>query len=197
MGRFEFIEKIITSGNRIRVDFNNGMIYSLVQRGIKRGTNVLLRGSECNGYTVHTLFFDGIKKQVKAHQVIWVAKNGIPPDGLIIDHIDRDRKNNSIRNLRLVTPKENRKNSNRYYGRLSIEEQLRIVSLYEQGDNKMSELAEDFGISPSRAQQIIRGWQNKIRKEGIKAGGNAVVPPLILQLFKTIEKIEKDTCSFS
>ena len=44
------------------------------------------------------------------HRKVWEEHNGEIPDGLVIDHIDRDRKNNDISNLRVVTVKENNNN---------------------------------------------------------------------------------------
>ena len=51
--------------------------------------------------------------QVKPHSLhrqVWIYHNGEIPKGLVIDHIDRDRNNNQIENLRLVTHSENNKN---------------------------------------------------------------------------------------
>jgi DNA (cytosine-5)-methyltransferase 1 len=47
-------------------------------------------------------------------------------------------------------------------------------------------------LTEKEINTIVSKTISKVRKEGIKAGGNAVVPPLILQLFKTIEKIDND-----
>lgn len=44
------------------------------------------------------------------HRVIWEMFHGPIPDGYMIDHIDRDRKNNNLNNLRLVTHKGNQEN---------------------------------------------------------------------------------------
>ena len=46
----------------------------------------------------------------KAHRLIWVWHYGNIPDNIQIDHIDRNKKNNRIENLRLVTALENRQN---------------------------------------------------------------------------------------
>ena len=43
----------------------------------------------------------------KEHRLIWVYFNGEIPDGMIIDHIDMDKTNNKIENLRLVTYSQN------------------------------------------------------------------------------------------
>lgn len=44
---------------------------------------------------------------ILAHNLAWFMVNGIIPKGLKVDHIDRDRSNNSISNLRLATDSQN------------------------------------------------------------------------------------------
>jgi uncharacterized protein YkuJ len=56
-----------------------------------------------NGY--RRVKLDG--KMYAVHRVVWVMFNGDIPDGLHIDHIDGNPKNNSIQNLRLVTHSQN------------------------------------------------------------------------------------------
>lgn len=51
--------------------------------------------------------------QVKPHSLhrqVWIYHNGDIPQGYVIDHIDRNRANNQIENLRLATQSENNKN---------------------------------------------------------------------------------------
>lgn len=48
--------------------------------------------------------------QYFAHRLAWIYEYGDIPDGLMIDHIDGDRQNNRIANLRLVTHSENMQN---------------------------------------------------------------------------------------
>lgn len=50
------------------------------------------------------------RKPFSVHRLIWVMHNGYIPDGSVIDHIDRDRVNNRIENLRVVSRHENCKN---------------------------------------------------------------------------------------
>ena len=44
------------------------------------------------GYTVCTLHYKGVRKQVKLHQIIWIAFNGPIPAGKIIDHKNRNKR---------------------------------------------------------------------------------------------------------
>lgn len=59
------------------------------------------------GYWNITIF----DKQYFAHRLAWIYVNGDIDDGLQIDHINRDRKDNRIENLRLATPSQNKRNS--------------------------------------------------------------------------------------
>ena len=44
------------------------------------------------------------------HRIIWEMVNGPIPKGMQIDHIDGNRRNNAITNLRLATPMQNTQN---------------------------------------------------------------------------------------
>lgn len=46
-------------------------------------------------------------KMVLLHRLIWETFNGPIPDGMQIGHLDEDRGNNKIENLRPMTPTEN------------------------------------------------------------------------------------------
>lgn len=48
--------------------------------------------------------------QYFAHRLAWIYEHGDIPEGLMIDHIDGDKQNNRISNLRLVTNSENMQN---------------------------------------------------------------------------------------
>lgn len=49
-------------------------------------------------------------KYIPCHRVVWVIHYGEIPAGLEIDHIDRNRRNNKLSNLRLVTRSQNMAN---------------------------------------------------------------------------------------
>lgn len=86
---------------------------------VNKKTNHLLKGSLRNNYIRITLP-DG--KHKSAHIIIWEAFNGPIPEGMVIDHIDGNRSNNKLSNLRLVTQSENMKNAqiNGHKGQVKI-----------------------------------------------------------------------------
>lgn len=51
------------------------------------------------------------RKKHLAHVLIWVWHNGDIPDDMFIDHIDCNRLNNKIENLRLCTRSQNNQNA--------------------------------------------------------------------------------------
>lgn len=64
-----------------------------------------------SGYLLYKLSIGKSKYDyVRGHRIIWEAFNGKIPANLEIDHRDRNKKNNKLSNLRLVTHSENCKN---------------------------------------------------------------------------------------
>lgn len=53
------------------------------------------------------------KSYYKAHRIVWILINGFVPKNMQIDHLDRNRQNNHIKNLRLVDFHKNRRNSSK------------------------------------------------------------------------------------
>lgn len=77
---------------------------------INKKTKRILKGSERNGYL--RLYYDG--HSYSMHRLVWEAFNGpITDNNLVIDHIDANRQNNALSNLRLVCQSENMNNAYR------------------------------------------------------------------------------------
>jgi hypothetical protein len=62
------------------------------------------------GYLSLTLCKDNIKTSRLIHQLIAETFLGPRPKGYVVDHIDRDKLNNKVENLRWVTYSENNRN---------------------------------------------------------------------------------------
>ena len=58
-----------------------------------------------------SMIIDGKQKRIyrRKHRVIWETFNGDIPDDMTIDHIDFDKTNNDISNLRLLSLEDNAK----------------------------------------------------------------------------------------
>jgi len=67
--------------------------------GVRAGT----RAPSLSGY--HVVIIDGGPHQL--HRIIWAYHNGPIPEGIFIDHIDGNKSNNKIDNLRAATPSQN------------------------------------------------------------------------------------------
>lgn len=51
-------------------------------------------------------------KRYPAHRIVWFLVNNKDPGELEVDHIDRDKSNNKISNLRAITSAKNKANRN-------------------------------------------------------------------------------------
>lgn len=60
-------------------------------------------GNHDKGYKVIYLK----RKKLYVHRVLWVLTYGDIPDGYMVDHIDGDKANNELSNLRLATNSQN------------------------------------------------------------------------------------------
>jgi hypothetical protein len=84
-------------------------------RGITAGDPVYC-GLQSNGYVVCRTSTNP-RKTIKAHHLVWYFSRGKWPDSAI-DHIDGNRANNSLENLRLATTAQNMANRAANQGRL-------------------------------------------------------------------------------
>ena len=72
------------------------------RRGVQVGTRA---GTiDKDGYIIINLN----KKKYKAHHLVWIYHYDVFPN--MIDHIDNDKKNNNIHNLRIATASQNQMN---------------------------------------------------------------------------------------
>jgi hypothetical protein len=103
--------------------------------------------------------------QCRVHRIVWIAERGVIPDGYVIDHINNDKLDNRLCNLQLLTAAENstKARADGLYkihddsGSAKITDEVHDFIQYVYGNTDLSirQLAEFFGISKSRVQQII------------------------------------------
>jgi DNA (cytosine-5)-methyltransferase 1 len=152
----------------IEVDFEMGLIYSRRIRG-KEGQRIPLSGAvNYAGYIVHKISYNGVKKVVRAHRIVWIAANGPIPEGLVVDHINRNRSDNRLSNLRLVDAQGNaanrlsRNGENNPVAKLTEAQVQNIRELRQQG-LFIRDIAARCNISKSQVHNIISGksWKEE------------------------------------
>ena len=89
---------------------NTGLIRSLWRSEPK----ILRTYTSIYGYVTIRLRVPGGYKGYYLHRLVVNAFLGNVPDGMQIDHIDRDKLNNNLSNLRIVTNLDNRFNTDKY-----------------------------------------------------------------------------------
>jgi hypothetical protein len=78
------------------------------------------------------------KRIYRLHRLVWLYHNGVIPDNLCIDHINMNKNDNRIENLRLVTLQENtfnKRDTKGYYFAKNIQKYRAVIEL---NDKKIS-----------------------------------------------------------
>ena len=104
--------------NWIKLSFNENYAINVDGEVANLKTGLIVRGSERNGYLRITIR----NKQYSIHRLMWETFNEPIPEGYYIDHIDGNKSNNSLSNLRLVTQSDSMKNAmkNGHKGQISV-----------------------------------------------------------------------------
>jgi len=91
--------------------------------------------------------YEKLKKRFLAHRLIYIWHNGVIPTNMDIDHIDGDKTNNKIDNLRLATRSENqlnrtnpkgysyRKSQNKYHARVTVDGKMEYLGQYKKPED--------------------------------------------------------------
>lgn len=193
MTKDEYIAYNILEGNII-VDTENGKVYGTRGPGGKKLAEPKeLKGTPLeNGYLAVKIVNGECRKQCRIHRIVWVAANGVIPDGYVIDHINNDKTDNRLCNLQLLTPEENstkarndglyKVHENAGQAKITDETHDLIKYAYENTEMSLRQLSEVFGISKSRVHQIVheQGWTDipgASDTARYKALGNSIALP--------------------
>lgn len=108
-----------------------------------------------------------------AHRIVWEIHYGEIPDGMQIDHIDKNKRNNKISNLRLVTHKSNHQNmpmqKNNSSGITGV-----YRSKYKDGKEFWHGFWKENGKNISKAFSIKKYGEEGAKEMAIKARRDAL-----------------------
>lgn len=189
----------------IRVNLDTGTIYGIRgPGGISMKEWRELKGTLQNGYVVHTLNLRGIKKQVKAHRIVWIAAHGMIPDGMVIDHINNNKTDNRLCNLQILSPEDNSTKARQdglymageksATAKISDDDKKTIQFLYWHTDMLQKRIGEMFGLCQQRVSQIVHedcGWCEGLGGSDsaiYKAYGNGLALPCAYDVMNRIAR---------
>ena len=95
------------------LEYRDGKLY-WKQKPCKKVVVGKVAGSKCAGEYLAVKLF---KQRYLVHHIVWWLHGNTIPEGKYLDHINRDKLDNRIENLRLACPTENTVNSSRYGNR--------------------------------------------------------------------------------
>jgi hypothetical protein len=134
---------------------------------VRRNNKILKGGLHKKGYRLYMLFKNGIYDHRTGHSLVAEAFIGKRPFGLVIDHIDNNKNNNRVENLRYITQSFNtrrgesfKKNPMRCIRKYGNRYELRIKDFGYHTYNTLEEaiLTRD-AVLDSLASQEVQSYQ--------------------------------------
>lgn len=148
---------------------DDGVVRRVVNCRNSKAGKVLKQSKRPKGYLFVKLCANGVIKPVAIHQIVMLAFVG-PPCGLVINHKDLDKTNNSLSNLEYVSQRENchhafRAGASCYEGEQNGQAKITDDIVREMRSNadpaqsyrqNSLRMAGKYGLHPSHVSAILR-----------------------------------------
>jgi len=126
------------------------------QRELKVATN-------SSSYVVARIYYNKKKYTKSISRLVWEGFNGCKCKETI-DHIDRDKSNNMLSNLRCISHKQNSLNRNRYHNNYNLTNEIKkeIINKIKNEGVSTVKIWKEYGVPTNYMSVILkRGSWNK------------------------------------
>lgn len=156
----------------------NGELYSHKRKNIIKLKPEYIR----SGYIRYKVSVNGVERKVLAHRLVYETYKGDIPEGLFINHIDGNKRNNNINNLELVTNKENvihavktnliQSGENHISAKVSDDTLIKMIKDVDSGETARS-VSLKYNVSQGYLYRILEGIErpdiwDKLKTSNIK-----------------------------
>lgn len=149
----------------------NGRIWSKPREGSSKNGKWLKLNIDSSGYLQVTLCKDGYYYPKLVHHLVLEAFIGKRPVSMECRHLDGDKKNNKISNLKWGTKRENGKDAAKHgthkgeksgVAKLTKQDVKSIFNMYWNKNYNKSEIAQQFNITSGHVRRIInkKTWKH-------------------------------------
>lgn len=107
-----------------------------------------------NGYQSVGLYLNGERHTCLLHKIIMLAEYGFIPKDMQVDHINKNKSDNRISNLQILSHAENSRKNNCKLNKLNIED---IKSLFNYFNVSVKTISEMFIVDVKTIYNIING----------------------------------------
>lgn len=153
-------------------DFPNYEVSSTGKMRRAKNKREIKIGIDTRGYSIVRIFYNKKKYTKRIARLVWQSFNDCACN-MTIDHIDRNKSNNNLENLRCISYSENSRNRN-IYGKnvYKLNEQLKreILSKYRNEKMSLKDIWTRYGIPTNYMGMVIRrgSWDKYLNdREGI------------------------------
>ena len=143
----------------------NGKIFKRIRAWDKNQRKELWKEIKGTGREDGYLVIRYAGRNLKFHRVVWAKFRGTLKKGLVINHIDADKKNNDVSNLEMITQAENIRHRIKIVGyrrcgkkgKLTWEKAQEVKKDWGSEEFTQAKLAEKYDCSYKTIARIVRG----------------------------------------